>query len=369
MSSTHRSLERRRARRRGVPGRGGLPAGGSSSSGLWSSTRPGRRIVVSAGLWPIVRAHWPIALAMAGGRSSVARARWPAEPSASRCSSTCSTTRPGWGGTSAWPSSRSAWCRPASTFSLDRRRVEWRILRFALIGAAVVAMPLGMSCIAPYVADFWVKLLFSVVYASFGLLHLARLGEIVANHGPSRTRFAADPAIGFIVGVLGGLLASIIGVGADILLYGILVLALPHRSQDRDPHRGHPDGVHLAGRRGMCRAGSGLVARQPEHRSWTCSPTGWPRHPVVAVGGPLGSLVSRFVPRTVSPGLRGCSVPGAVRFGRVITSTSSARCWCWRRSAWSRRTWLCTCSSSFGRRSLPLQSGIETTLARWESRT
>ena len=152
-------------------------------------------IVVSAGLWPVVRAHWPISVAMAGG-------------------SFVGGSSPVAGGTVGFPVLVYVFDHPARlgrTFSLAiqsigmvsasiyiltrGRKVEWRILRFALLGAAV-AMPLGMTWVAPNVADVWVKILFSVVYASFGLLHLVRLREIVANEGPSRTYFAADPAIG-----------------------------------------------------------------------------------------------------------------------------------------------------------------------------
>jgi uncharacterized membrane protein YfcA len=180
-------------------------------------------VLVAGGLWPIVRAHWPISVAMAGG-------------------SFVGGSSPVAGGTVGFPVLVYVFDHPArlgrdfslaiqsigmvsaSIYILTRgRRVEWRILRFALPGAAT-AMPLGMIWLAPNVSDTTVKVLFSVVYASFGLLHLVRLREIVANEGPSRTYFAADSAIGFSVGAAGGLLASVIGVGSDIVLYGILVL-------------------------------------------------------------------------------------------------------------------------------------------------
>ncbi len=180
-------------------------------------------IVVSGGLWSVVRAHLPIAVAMVGG-------------------SFIGGSSPVAGGTVGFPVLVYVFNHPARlgrNFSLAiqsigmvsasiyivarRRKIEWRLLRTALPGAAA-AMPLGLCSVAPYVADVWVKVLFSIVYASFGLLHIVRLRDIVANDGPSRTHFAADPAIGFAAGVLGGLLASIIGVGADILLYGVLVL-------------------------------------------------------------------------------------------------------------------------------------------------
>ena len=157
-------------------------------------------------------------------------------------------------------------------------------------------MPVGMFCVAPYVADVWVKMLFSVVYASFGFLHLVRLRGIVANEGPSRTQFAVDPVIGFVVGALGGLLASVIGVGADILLYGVLVL-LYHT----DIKVAIPSAVILMAFTSLVGVGCTALAS-----SWSTAgpaslidvfPYWLAAAPVVAVGGPLGSLVSRHVPR------------------------------------------------------------------------
>jgi uncharacterized protein len=251
--------------------------------------------VVTLGLWPVVRAHWPIAVAMAGG-------------------SFVAGSSPVAGGTVGFPVLVYLFDHPARlgrNFSLaiqsigmvsasiyiltHRRKVEWRILRFALAGAAL-GMPLGMTAVAPHVSDLRVKLLFSIVYASFGLLHLARMGEIVANQGPSRTFFPLDPAIGLTVGFLGGLLASVIGVGADILLYGILVL-LYHT----DIKIAIPTAVIVMAFTSLVGAGCVMAGALwfPANQSsafdalryWLAAA------PVVVVGAPLGSLVSRFVPR------------------------------------------------------------------------
>jgi uncharacterized membrane protein YfcA len=252
-------------------------------------------VVVVGGLWPTVRSHWPIAVAMAGG-------------------SFVAGSSPVAGGTVGFPvlvyvfdhparlgrdfslAIQSVGMVSASLYILTRRRVvEWRLLRFALLGAAL-AMPAGYFWVAPRVGDATVKVLFSVVYASFGLLHLFRLREIVGNQGPSRTRYAADPTVGLATGVMGGLLASLIGVGADILLYGVLVL-LYHA----DVKVAIPTSVLLmaftsvvgllcatltAG--GPAPGRTGLLEVVPY---WLAAA------PVVAVGGPLGSLVSRRVPR------------------------------------------------------------------------
>jgi uncharacterized protein len=254
-------------------------------------------IVLSTGFWSVVCAHWPIALAMAGG-------------------SFVGGSSPVAGGTIGFPLLVYVFNQPASlgrTFSLAiqsigmvsasiyiltrGRTIEWRILRFALLGSAV-AMPLGMCWVAPNVADSSVKILFSIVYASFGLLLLVRLQSIVANEGPSQTYFAMDPAIGFLVGALGGLLASVIGVGADILLYGTLVL-LYHT----DIKVAIPTSVILMAFTSVVGAGCSILEALclPASRDLIIDvfPYWLAAAPVVAVGGPLGSLVSRFVPRRI----------------------------------------------------------------------
>jgi uncharacterized membrane protein YfcA len=258
-------------------------------------------VVVSAGLWPVVCTHWPISVAMAGG-------------------SFVGGSSPIAGGTVGFPVLVYVFDHPArlgKSFSLAiqsigmvsasiyiltrKRKVEWRILRYAIVGAAV-AMPIGISWVAPIVSDVSVKILFSVVYASFGLLHLVRLREIVANQGPSRTCFAADPAIGLVVGALGGVLASVIGVGADILLYGTLVL-LYHS----DVKVAIPTAVILMAFTSLVGVGcSGAAAAwSPAYRTSLIEifPYWLAAAPVVAVGGPLGSMVSRFVPRDIILGV------------------------------------------------------------------
>jgi len=254
-------------------------------------------IVLSAGLWSVVCERWPISLAMAGG-------------------SFVGGSSPVAGGTIGFPLLVYVFNQPASlgrTFSLAiqsigmvsasiyilsrGRTIEWRVLRFALLGSAV-AMPLGMCWVAPNVADSSVKILFSIVYASFGLLLLVRQQGIVANQGPSQTYFVTDPAIGFVVGALGGLLASVIGVGADILLYGTLVL-LYHT----DIKVAIPTAVILMAFTSVVGAGCSILAAVclPVSRDSIVDvfPYWLAAAPVVVLGGPLGSLVSRFVPRRI----------------------------------------------------------------------
>jgi len=115
----------------------------------------------------------------------------------------------------------------ASIFILCRRqKLEWVLLRWALIGS-LIGTPLGIVFIAPLVPNFLIKVLFAVVWASFGVLHLRRINGICANIGEAPAAHAFDRRAGFWVGFLSGLtVAAITGVGIDMVLYATMVLLL-----------------------------------------------------------------------------------------------------------------------------------------------
>jgi uncharacterized protein len=252
-------------------------------------------IVIAGGFLPVVRAHWPIGSVMAAG-SFVGGSTPVAGGTVGFRVLVYLFDHPISLGRNFCLAIQSVGMVSASIYIVSRRRrVEWRILRYALAGAAV-SVPAAMYCLAPRVSDVWVKIVFSVAYASFGVLHLARMPEIVANVGPSRTQFAADPAIGIAVGMLGGMLAAVIGVGADILLYGTLVLLYLS-----DIKVAIPSAVLLMAFTSLVAtacAGVGMIWL-PASRSPILDvfPYWLAAAGVVALGGPLGSLVSRFVPR------------------------------------------------------------------------
>jgi len=105
-----------------------------------------------------------------------------------------------------------------------RRQLAVRILRSAMLGA-LVATPPAIAFLAPRVDEVSARMLFAVVWASFGLMHFAALREICAAEGITRTSAGFDRAAGFAAGCLGGaLFASVIGVGVDMLVYAVLVL-------------------------------------------------------------------------------------------------------------------------------------------------
>jgi uncharacterized membrane protein YfcA len=115
----------------------------------------------------------------------------------------------------------------ASIFILCRRQhLEWVMLRWSLLGT-LVGTPLGIFFIAPFVPELLIKIFFAIIWASFGVLHLYRTGDICANVGETPAAHRFDRNVGFGVGLLGGAcVASITGVGIDMILYAVMVLLM-----------------------------------------------------------------------------------------------------------------------------------------------
>ncbi|HSP42699.1 MAG TPA: sulfite exporter TauE/SafE family protein [Luteolibacter sp.] len=113
----------------------------------------------------------------------------------------------------------------ASIFILARRQpLAGAMLKGAIIGAAL-GTPLGIFLVAPWIPGLWIKLVFAVVWGSFGILHLWRIREIVIHEGMTDFDEKWDQRIGFIVGLASGaLFVSVSGVGIDMVLYTVLVL-------------------------------------------------------------------------------------------------------------------------------------------------
>lgn len=174
--------------------------------------------------WEEVKAHWPIALAMALG-------------------SYAAGSTPMGGGTVGFPilvllfdqpaqlgrdfsfAVQSIGMTSASIFILARRQpLAWAMLKGTMVGS-LIGTPLGIFLIAPYVPSLWIKLLFAVVWGSFGLLHLRRIGEIASHEGMTEFDERWDIRVGLVIGLLSGAaVASVTGVGIDMVLYTVLVL-------------------------------------------------------------------------------------------------------------------------------------------------
>lgn len=181
-------------------------------------------IVLVGDHWQTLKEHWGIAVAMAGG-------------------SYFAGSTPMGGGTVGFPvlvllfdgpatlgrdfsfAIQSIGMTSASIFILCRRQpLEWVMLKFSLLGT-LVGTPVGVLLIAPLVSQLFIKVLFAVLWASFGVLHLIKINELAGYHGitPGAQRF--DRVSGLIVGFFGGaLVSSITGVGIDMIIYAVLVL-------------------------------------------------------------------------------------------------------------------------------------------------
>ena len=175
-------------------------------------------------LWSVVAEHWPMALSMAIG-------------------SYAAGSTPMGGGTVGFPvlvllfdmpaslgrdfsfAVQSVGMVSASIFIFCRRQaLAWSMLRGALLGS-VMATPLGILFFAPLVPELWVKLAFAVIWGSFGILHLYRLGEITGHDHAGDPRCPADFRVGLLLGALAGFSAvSVTGVGIDMVIYAALVL-------------------------------------------------------------------------------------------------------------------------------------------------
>jgi len=240
-------------------------------------------LVVIGGHWQTVLDHWQIAATMAAG-------------------SYVAGSTPMGGGTVAFPmlvlfmdlpatlgrdfsfAVQSIGMTSASIYILcTRQPVEWPMLRAALLGS-LIGTPFGILFVAPLVSETFIKLLFATMWCSFGLLHLRRIREITAYVGMTPHDVAFDYRAGFTVGLAGGAtVASVTGVGIDMMIYLVLVL-LCHA----DLKIAIPTSVVLMAFTSLVgiatKLATGGVA-PGTFENWVAAA------PVVAVGAPLGALV------------------------------------------------------------------------------
>ncbi|MCP5516288.1 MAG: sulfite exporter TauE/SafE family protein [Verrucomicrobiales bacterium] len=179
----------------------------------------------------------------------------------------------------------------ASIFILCRRQeLEWPMLRWALVGS-LIGTPLGILGVAPLVPALWIKLIFAVTWASFGVMHLVKVRELVANVGMTPAAHRFDRNAGLLVGLLGGsTVAAVTGVGIDMLIYVVLVLLCR-----ADLKIAIPTSVLLMAFTSLVGIVTKLLVTgvQPEvFGNWLAAA------PVVALGAPLGAWVVTRVGRT-----------------------------------------------------------------------
>jgi uncharacterized membrane protein YfcA len=178
----------------------------------------------------------------------------------------------------------------ASIFILCRRLpLEWAMLRPAMLGS-LIGTPLGILYVAPLVPALWIKLLFAVVWASFGVLHLLRTREFCSVDGASAPMPSFDRAVGFGVGLGAGLLVvSVTGVGIDMILYAALILL-----RRADLKMAIPTSVLIMAFTSVVGIAfkAALTGVQPGvYENWLAAA------PVVALGAPLGVFIVNRIGR------------------------------------------------------------------------
>ena len=177
----------------------------------------------------------------------------------------------------------------AMIFILCRRvRIQGRVLIWAVAGAAG-GMLAGTVVIAPRVPPNFVKLTFACMWMSFAVLTVVRNRELTSISGGRDVEGAAAMRSGLIVGIVGGTIASIIGVGVEMALYTVLVLV--YRS---DMKIAVPTAVSGMAAASVMGVGTHLVIGDiPRDVVMKFLAAG----PIVIFGAPIGTYILTLVPR------------------------------------------------------------------------
>jgi uncharacterized membrane protein YfcA len=246
-------------------------------------------IVVGQDHWNLVKEHWPIALSMALG-------------------SYAAGSTPMGGGTIGFPilvllfgepaqmgrdfsfAVQSIGMTSASILILVRRQpLAWSMLKGTMLGA-LLGTPLGILFIAPWIPALWIKIVFAVVWGSFGLLHLRRIREIAGHQGMTEFDERWDFRVGFLIGALSGAtVAAMTGVGIDMVLYTVLVLLCR-----ADLKIAIPTSVVIMAFTSLIGIATKLTftgLQEGVFENWIAAA------PVVAIGAPLGAFVVDYIGR------------------------------------------------------------------------
>lgn len=180
-----------------------------------------------------------------------------------------------------------------------RQPVERRMLLWACIGSTI-GTPTGLTLLAPSVPGLYVKLIFAITWAAFGMLHFAKIREIASAHGLARMAPKFERRTGFLTGLLAGVtIAATTGVGIDLAIYVVLVLMCRADLKIAIPTSvvlmAYTSVVGIATRAVMSMA-------MPERHAFPEELLGnWiVAAPIVALGAPFGVLMVRLIPKAIT---------------------------------------------------------------------
>jgi uncharacterized membrane protein YfcA len=245
-------------------------------------------VVSGFGYWVAVRQHWPMAVVMILG-------------------SMVAGSTPMGGGTVAFPILVLVFQQPAANarnfglmiqaigmtsamiFVICRRApLPVRVLTGSTGGSAV-GLIIGTFLIGPHLPTSLVKLLFSCLWMSFGLLTVFRNAEICGLKGKGPGDTPRAELIGLAAGLIGGTMAAMIGVGVEMAVYTVMVLV--YRTDLKIAIPTAVSAAALASIEGaLLHIYLGDIERQA-FLNWLAA------GPVVLFGAPLGAYLVSILPR------------------------------------------------------------------------
>jgi uncharacterized membrane protein YfcA len=156
-------------------------------------------------------------------------------------------------------------------------------------GGAAIGFGIGTFLIAPHVQSNLVKLLFSCLWMSFGLLTLTKNAEICGLKGKGPGDTTRAELIGLAAGLIGGTIASMIGVGVEMCVYTVMVLVFRTDLKIAIPTA--VSAAALASIEGAILHGyMGDIDRQAFY-NWLAA------GPIVIFGAPTGTYLVSILPR------------------------------------------------------------------------
>lgn len=169
-----------------------------------------------------------------------------------------------------------------------RRPLAGRLLLWSMLGVCV-GLPLGAVLVVPRVPGHEVTLLFAVIWCSFGILHFRHIREITGAEGTGARGPGRDLVEGLAVGLVGGVVASLTGVGIDMLVYTVLV------ARRADIKSAVPTSVVLMAFTSVV----GVVTFHALGSIQTEAYYNWlAAAPIVIMGAPFGAIAVEYLSRT-----------------------------------------------------------------------
>lgn len=177
----------------------------------------------------------------------------------------------------------------AAIYIFCRRIPVHGVLLAWTVAGAAGGMLLGTVFVAPSVPSSFVKLTFACMWMSFAVLTMAKNRALCSATGIRTISWRTAASSGLLVGVVGGIIASIIGVGVEMVLYTVLVLL--YRS---DLKIAVPTAVSAMAMTSIMGVATHLwLGDLPRNIVLKFAAAG----PMVIFGAPLGAYIVSVVPR------------------------------------------------------------------------